>query len=76
LGKISYGLYLWHCIVIVFVFKAFVALKINIPTLALASFILYVIIVAVTIFISWISYTFFESFFLRLKKKFSAPAGN
>ncbi len=71
LGKISYGLYLWHCIVIVFIFRAYNSMNINLQSNALASLLLYAAIISVTIIISWLSYTFFESFFLKLKKKYS-----
>jgi peptidoglycan/LPS O-acetylase OafA/YrhL len=71
LGKISYGLYLWHCIVIVFVFKAYDSMNFDFKNQQLASLVLYFIIIAITIIISWLSYTFFESFFLNLKNKYS-----
>src|SRR5882672_3965880 len=71
LGKISYGLYLWHCIVIVFVFHAYDSMNINFQNQQLVSLILYIIIITITIIISWLSYIFFESFFLNLKNKYS-----
>ncbi len=64
IGKLSYGLYLWHCIVIVLIFKFYELLPINIRFQALASLLIYIIIILLTILISWLSYTFFESFFL------------
>ncbi len=77
LGKISYGIYVYHPLVI------FLAAK------CLGSFIktfdspynymiIYVIVVGMTILIADLSYRFFESPFLRMKKKFSRihSAGN
>ena len=64
LGKISYGLYLLHMIAIYFVLAVFsnnpdyIALKI-------------VLSLGLTILGSYLSYNYFEKFFLRLKGRFS-----
>jgi len=72
LGKISYGLYCWHGVVITFVKKTveiahynenYIDVLILFPLLTLF----------ITIIISIISYEFFESRFLKLKDYFSAP---
>jgi len=72
LGKISYGLYCWHGVVITFVKKVsemsgynenYIDVLILFPLLTLF----------LTIIISIISYEFFESKFLKLKDYFSAP---
>jgi peptidoglycan/LPS O-acetylase OafA/YrhL len=72
LGKISYGLYCWHGVVITFVKKAaeiihykenYIDVLILFPLLTLF----------LTVIISIMSYEFFESKFLKLKDYFSAP---
>ncbi len=64
LGKISYGLYLTHMVGIYFVLALFPAGE---------DFYLLKILLSLflSIFISHISYTYFESYFLKLKSKFS-----
>jgi peptidoglycan/LPS O-acetylase OafA/YrhL len=70
LGNISYGIYMLHMVVVVFSATYLKFLWANNPTLE--SFILLeLFVITVTIFISWISYTFFEKRFLSLKKKFT-----
>lgn len=65
LGKISYGLYLYHMMAIYFVRGVFpentdyVTLKIMLT-------------LSITILISYLSYNYFELFFLTLKNKFSS----
>ena len=70
LGNISYGIYMLHMVVVVFSATYLKFLWANNHTLE--SFILLeLFVITVTIFISWISYTFFEKRFLSLKKKFT-----
>jgi peptidoglycan/LPS O-acetylase OafA/YrhL len=66
LGKISYGLYMYHPIVIVSVIKIFLLFKIE-DNLIL----LYTIVFAFTILLASLSYRYFESFFINKKKKFT-----
>lgn len=70
LGKISYGIYMYHpvCIGIALALVRLAAL----PGVALQNVVLYVLSVALTIFVSWLSFTYFEEFFLRLKSRFQA----
>ena len=65
LGKISYGLYMFHPIVIIICLKLCIAIKL------LNSWIIYPLVFIVTIMMAAISYRFFESFFLQFKSKFS-----
>jgi peptidoglycan/LPS O-acetylase OafA/YrhL len=65
LGKISYGLYMYHSIFIVLSIK--VLKEFNILNNAL----LYFLCFAFTIFISAISYEFFEQRFIKMKLKYS-----
>jgi peptidoglycan/LPS O-acetylase OafA/YrhL len=64
LGKISYGLYLTHMIAIYIVLNTF-------PDNANYVLLKVLFSVIITIAISHFSYTYFESFFLSLKSKFS-----
>lgn len=68
LGEISYGLYMYHCIVIYFLQH----LMMNAGwTSSIFSFITFIITSAVlTYIISWVSYTYLEQPCLRLKRYF------
>ncbi|MEO6882571.1 MAG: acyltransferase [Bacteroidia bacterium] len=69
LGKISFGLYCYHGIVITIFSK--LAAEYNFENSSIAFFILKsVLIFAVTVIVSAISYEYFEKFFLQLKNKF------
>jgi len=65
LGNISYGLYMYHPIAIVLVLHF--AILINSPT----NWLLYPLSIITTILIASISYRYFESVFLKFKRKFS-----
>ncbi len=67
LGKISYGLYMYHWIIIVLTIKFLPTFE----NLILYNFSLYIIVILSTILISTLSFFSFENFFLKLKKKFS-----
>jgi peptidoglycan/LPS O-acetylase OafA/YrhL len=68
-GRITYGLYLFHIIVINLFIKIFEILEININTV-LNSIMFFLITFFITIIISRLSYNFFEKPFLKLKKYF------
>tara|TARA_B100000809_G_scaffold266115_1_gene327408 strand:- start:3653 stop:4762 length:1110 start_codon:yes stop_codon:yes gene_type:complete len=72
IGKISYGLYCYHGVVITLLIKALGLLKFQ--ETYWHTFLLYPVFIAVvTIAISHLSYRYFESYFLRLKtKKFTS----
>ncbi len=65
LGKISYGLYMYHPIAIVAAFQATVRLGAPIDAL------LYPLSLALTILLAGVSYKYFESYFLNFKTKFT-----
>jgi peptidoglycan/LPS O-acetylase OafA/YrhL len=69
-GKISYGIYVIHPLLIILLSTLWRDANIQMPRL-LSVISIYCIITAITIFIAWISYRFYESPFLRLKNKFS-----
>lgn len=69
LGKISYGIYMYHIIVVQLL--AFIFIKTNfIPQFPTTVFVLLYncIAVGLTIYISHLSYTYLESYFIRPKK--------
>ena len=66
LGKISYGIYMYHWIIITALIELLSPFKKEIYfdlSLYMGTFI-------ITILVSWISFMTFEKFFLNLKKKF------
>jgi len=65
LGNISYGLYMYHPIVIVLVL--YIGLSFNIQT----NWVIYPLSLIFTIVIAALSYKYFESFFLKFKARFS-----
>jgi len=67
LGRISYGIYVYHMIIIYFL--SYVLTKCNL--LKLNYFELQLIVVITTIGTAFISYNYFESIFLRKKEKYS-----
>lgn len=72
LGKVSYGLYCWHGLVITLILKS--ALYLKIEECNINVFIIYPLLsLVLTIGISVISYELFERKFLKLKHYFSAP---
>lgn len=69
LGKISYGIYMYHAVI--FQLIGFLYLKFKIPTLISASqsiLLFYSSVIIFTIIISHFSYKYFESYFIKLKK--------
>jgi peptidoglycan/LPS O-acetylase OafA/YrhL len=71
LGKISYGLYMYHLIVIYFVFTLMLRFDIYQENDSLSTFLLYSQSMIITFLISYFSYTFFEKRFLKMKLKFT-----
>ena len=65
LGKISYGIYMYHPLVIHLAFSLLLRSKIA------NHYLYYFLIFSLSILISWLSYEFLESKFIRLKKKFT-----
>lgn len=66
LGKISYGLYMYHWIVTVLSIKLILPLRNE----NYFDCIFYPLSFGLTILVSWISYISFENYFLKLNKKF------
>ncbi len=72
LGTISFGLYIWHPLVVFLLGKYLgpVVLKMSI-TGFLTTTVVYIINILITILISFLSYNYFETYFLKIKEKFS-----
>lgn len=66
LGKISYGIYLYHWIAVIL----FVKYIPKMDNSFLYNTVLYFMILSATLFISWLSFVTYEKFFLNLKKKY------
>ncbi len=67
LGSISYGIYMYHLMVIPFVIAVFKSLNNN---SILFNFLVYIFSIIISILISGLSYKYYESYFLRIKKKY------
>ncbi|MCB0381243.1 MAG: acyltransferase, partial [Flavobacteriales bacterium] len=75
LGKISYGLYCFHGVVITILIKALE--QFSFAETYWHVFLIYPIIILIaTIFISHISFKYFENYFLKLKSKFYTFTSN
>ena len=68
LGKISYGIYVIHPLIIFLCYSSFGNLELN---SGLKYFLVYLAVFTLTILTASFSYNFFEKRFLRLKKKFT-----
>jgi peptidoglycan/LPS O-acetylase OafA/YrhL len=65
LGKISFGLYMYHYVIITFSIKLLNIFFIR------NNVMIYTLSIALTIFVASVSYEFFEKKFLKLKKRFT-----
>lgn len=66
LGKISYGIYMYHWVIILLTIKFLDQIKES----EFYNFYLYSLVITITLFISWASFNTIEKYFLNLKKKF------
>ena len=66
LGKISYGIYMYHmmCIGIAFAIVRWATANVVLQTI-----LLYILSVGLTVLVSWLSFEYFESYFLKLKPR-------
>ena len=69
LGKISYGLYMYHMMIVVFVIQMMV--KIHGEIGVKENILIYFCSVGLSILVAWLSYEYFEKPFLKLKSKFT-----
>lgn len=71
LGNLSYGIYMYHMIVIALLVGSLQHFGIIINNSIFSQITIYGFSILITILISWLSYTFFEKPFLKLKHKFT-----
>lgn len=71
LGDISYGIYMYHLIVVVFVITGLKASGFAVNNSLLSQTVVYSLSILLSVFVSWISYTYFETWFLKLKSRFT-----
>jgi peptidoglycan/LPS O-acetylase OafA/YrhL len=71
MGKISYGLYIYHPVIIVACMYSISQLMPYSPGF---SVLLYITSYALTTAVAWLSYTYFEKQFMRLKDRFAPDA--
>lgn len=71
LGNISYGIYMYHLLVVAFVIKGLLYLGYPVNNSFFPQLALYTIVIILTLGISWLSYHFFETRFLKLKSRFT-----
>jgi peptidoglycan/LPS O-acetylase OafA/YrhL len=70
LGKISYGIYLTHPLIIFLLSGIWTKLHVHIPVF-FQYLIIYFSVTFITIFLSWISFEIFEKQFLKLKNRYT-----
>lgn len=71
LGNISYGIYMYHLIVIALVFAFLKKINFTIDDGIVSQLIVYSLTILLTIIISFLSYSYFEKWFLNLKHRFT-----
>jgi peptidoglycan/LPS O-acetylase OafA/YrhL len=71
LGNISYGLYMYHMIVIALVIGGLKHFDYIANNSVLSQLVVYSCSILFTILVAWLSYTYFEKWFLKLKIKFT-----
>lgn len=70
LGKISYGIYMYHFMIIPFVIISYKYFGLGSNEWIMNAYV-YLLSIALTILVSGLSYAFFESKFIRLKRNFT-----
>ncbi len=73
LGRISYGIYMVHPLVIYLLLMAFSLTRFGADNSFGCNLVLYTLATALTLLIAYLSYTCFEQPFLRLKDRLAAP---
>jgi peptidoglycan/LPS O-acetylase OafA/YrhL len=71
LGKISYSIYMYHFMLIPFVFYLFKKIGIEPSNQLIPQLIMYASITGLSVLVSWLSFTYFEGWFLKLKTKYT-----
>jgi len=68
IGKISYGIYVIHPLIILLLSRLYKNIEI---TQSLKYILVYVSVIILTLLVAWLSYSYFEQPFLKLKNKFA-----
>ena len=71
LGKISYGIYMYHLVVIYFTIKFLDYCNMFHPKNIYSNLLLYILVISITSLISYMSYTLFERKFLKIKSRYT-----
>lgn len=72
LGKISYGIYMYHMFIVVFSIKLVAYIFVVSRSFSfIENFLIYFLSTMLTILVSYVSYNFFEKKFIRVKIKYS-----
>lgn len=71
LGKISYSIYMYHFMLIPAMFYLFKKIGIFPSNELIPQLLMYVSITGISVFVSWLSFTYFEGWFLKLKSKYT-----
>jgi peptidoglycan/LPS O-acetylase OafA/YrhL len=71
LGKISYSIYMYHFMLIPAVFFMFKKIGLTPSNEPLTQLIIYISVTGLTVLVSWLSFTYFEGWFLKLKSKYT-----
>lgn len=70
MGDISYGIYMYHTICLAVVIRILMNMNLHVTSWVGFNAIMYTVPGLLTLAISWLSYRYFESYFIRLKERF------
>ena len=71
LGNISYGLYMYHLMIVAAVVGLLKYLGFEVDNSFSSQIIVYSAVIGLTILVAWLSYRYLESWFLKIKHKFT-----
>jgi peptidoglycan/LPS O-acetylase OafA/YrhL len=69
-GRISYGIYMYHLMLIPMIIYLLSPLELS-GNMIVFNFLLYLFVLVITFLISFLSYTYYERIFLKMKSRFS-----
>lgn len=74
LGNVSYGVYLWHSLCVGLILNLLMSTGFHLLSGFLFNIVLYLSSFTLSVVVAWISYNYFETYFLRKKSHFSVIA--